>query len=235
MNLVSASKSLVGKIENISESASREQVIRTIQPIEDGLNKSIERLTVICLIAKHFSRESAIDFSVVDYSFTSVRKKIEPVRKALDNKPEDALKHNRWANCDASLQATVRELEQSLKVTWQGFISSISHDIQSLEPFLELGDGARGIREVKSKQDRLTNFGKTLPNADIDVCIQTVKQLSQEIGDQVAALDLGELPDGVVSFIKRVKSFNGATLADLEVEVFEWLKSKDMLKNFKVK
>jgi hypothetical protein len=235
MNLVSASKSLVSKIENISESASREQVIRTIQPIEDGLNKSIERLAFICLIAKHFSNEPSIDFSVVNYSFTSVRRKIEPVRKVLDNKPEDALKHDRWAKCEASLKATVRELEQSLKVTWKEFISSISHDIQSLEPFLELGDGARGIREVKSKQDRLTNLGKTLPDTDIDVCIQTVKQLSQEIGNQVASLDLGELPNGVVSFIKRVKSFNGATLADLEVEVFEWLKSKDMLKNFKVK
>ena len=235
MNLVSASKSLISKIEHISESASRDQVIRTIQPIEDGLNRTIGRLALICVIAKHFSQEVSIDFSVVNYSFTSVRKKIEPVRKALDNKPEDALKHDRWAKCDASLKATVRELEQSLKVTWQGFISSISHDIQSLEPFLELGDGARGIREVKSKQDRLSNLGKALPDGDIDVCIETVKQLSQEIGDQVNTLDLGDLPDSVVSFIKRVKSFNGATLADLEVEVFEWLKSKDMLNNFKVK
>jgi hypothetical protein len=235
MNLLSESRSLSEKILNLSESASREQIIRSIQPIEDELVKAVGRLTTIALTVEHFSSETSMDFVSVEYSFTSVRKKLEPVRKALGDKPEEALQRNRWANCDASVKAMIRDLEQGLQSAWKGFIGKMSHDIGNLEPFLELGDGARGIREIKSKQDRLTAYEKSLPPDEIESCISTVKALSLEIGEQVGALDLGDLPDGVSLFIKRVKSFNGATLADLDLEVFEWLKTKDMLKSFKVK
>lgn len=238
MNLVSASKSLVSKIENISESASSEQIIRTIQPIEGGLNKSIESLESICLIAKHFSEDPSIKFSRANYSFTSVRKKIEPVSKALGDKPEDALKHNRWANCNDSLTAVVKGLEAELKTIWSDFIGDLSHDIRGLEPFLDLGDGAREIKEINAKQGRLTELGRALPVIDVQACIEKAKELSREIGELKASLDFDDanLPDGVIIFIKKVKGFGAnATLADLDVEVFEWLKSKDMLKNFKVK
>jgi hypothetical protein len=235
MNLVSASKSLITKVEHLSESEARGQTIRSIQPIEDGLNEATERFTAICSIVKHFSQESSIDFSRIDYSFASVRKKFTPVRKSLEGNPIEALQRNRWANCHSSLDTAARELENGLKKTWKGYVDQMSHDIKSLEPFLELGEGARAIREIKAKQVRLTALGENMPPEDIDSCIKTVKSLSEEISEKISTLDLGELPEGVVSFIKKVKSFNGATLADLEAEVFEWLKSKDMLKNFTVK
>ena len=235
MKLLSESRSLSGKILNLSESASREEMIKKIQPIEVELIKAIERLITIELIVEHFSAEASMGFGGVEYSFKAIRNRLEPVRKALGDKPEEALQRNRWANCDASLKAMCRDLEQGLKSTWKEFIDKMSHDIGNLIPFLEMGDGARGIREIKSKQDRLTAYGKSLPVDEIDTCISTVKALSLEIGEQVSALDMGDLPDGVTLFIKRVKSFNGATLDDLDIEVFEWLKSKEMLKNFKVK
>ena len=235
MNILIESQALSGKILNLSESASREEIIKKIQPIEAQLIKTVESLTTVTLLAEHFSAEESMGFSGVEYSFKSVRLKLEPVRKALGDNPEEALQRNRWAKCNESLRAMVRDLEKELRDAWKGFVQQLSHDIKNLEPFLELGDGAREIREIKSRQDRLTNFGKSLPDEDIEGLIKAVKGLSQGIGDQIGSLDLGDLPDSVTAFIKRVKSFNGATLADLDVEIFEWLRSKGMLKNFKVK
>ena len=60
---------------------------------------------------------------------------------------------------------------------------------------------------------------KNAISKDIEVCVD-------RFGDKI--------PEIVSIFLKKVNSIQGATLADLEDEVFDWLKDKGLLKDFKL-
>ena len=233
-DLLKQSAALRERLDRVKSLGADEQMFRSWRPLIEGLPDHSARLERLLEAHRLFRRRQLLpdDRSLAPAGLDKLLKETESLRDRLCNKPDKVMQKSGWARVDATQKKFADLLKGSLDEIWKGYLRDAAPRLDDLAPFFQDGRLGEDISEIEELQGELTRLERSLPETENTIKEAEVK--GRKIQKLVKKLDFGTVPPAVKSFIQRVAGSGGVSLADMDDEVFAWLREKNLLQAFRI-
>jgi hypothetical protein len=159
--------------------------------------------------------------------FETALAKISEWRSALDQDLGQALTGDLFTGVQASADKAMRELERQATGAWQRYTAQEMPDI-SAEVLTALEDDPRAGSTV-ARMMRLSEVLRRLRDRPIPSpeVMNEFDEATAQLRTAWSALDVANLSEEIVAFLRAANSAQGAPLDSLTEQVHEWLEKRD--------
>jgi hypothetical protein len=160
------------------------------------------------------------------------------LQKALANfrtDPGNILEANQEFNYQfiVPMRQYPERLRESMLFAWQGHLDTkrprVPEDILSI--LWNIMDFREQVTTIKRLNDRVDELAAVLPKSQ--AVIEEAESVCNGLTEAWRNLQGDGIPHDVLEFIKKASN-QGSSFVDLSMSIHDWLKSRDLLKRFKI-
>ncbi len=148
--------------------------------------------------------------------------KISEWRSALDQDLGQALTGDLFTGVQASADKAMRELERRATIAWQRYTAEKMPDI-SAEVLTALEDDPTVAKMIRLSEGLRRLRDRPIPSPDV---MYQFDEATAQLRSAWAVLDVANLSEEIVAFLRAANSAQGAPLDSLTEQVREWLEQR---------
>jgi hypothetical protein len=231
--LLDQARELSVGISRIAEAEKDAVLLRQFEEVEESLRQQTDALQglVANLTLLQAHKLVASKDLVARGKLASLHRKIENLRKRLQEERSQLMAQNTWASCEKEATELAEALRTKLRTAWTEYLIVQSRNVEAFAHFRQLGGCAEILTEIENLAIAVRASGADLPTTESEFA--KVIKLSTRIDALISKLDFGEVPHVVQQFLKRA-SQGGVPLVELTEEIFSWLQKKKLAGGLKV-
>lgn len=232
-SLQERSKELSDSLGRIANRERDTQIVQNLRGIADYLNELITKTQKLAESISVLHSEHLLDGAYVsESSVSSLKDRIESLRRRIIETPEDVRSGNVWARFEREATALHDDTRRSIETTWRNHLNSQLTEITSLSVFGQVPACRSVLRKVEANNQWIRARMADLPTASKDV--RETIELGKEAKKLVGKLNLQGVPEGVLKLLKNAAT-TGTPLEDLADDVLGWLREHpDFLRSLRI-
>jgi hypothetical protein len=160
--------------------------------------------------------------------------RIAKVLGKLKTSPQNVNDGQAWPQCERLAHEVAKDLRDTLKSTWNGFVTRKTLNRVSVFAAFR---GLAQCREVITELESLENKAKSRLNAvpQTPEGITFIIEIDEKMTDLIGGLGFGDEPAEMIEFLKRCASVSGVPLSELTDERLTWLRSKGFEESLRIR
>ncbi len=218
--LLEQSQELCVDIDRIANYESDAQLARSLNAVADSVAGHASHARALAVNLKAMRSEGLLDGPLITRpAVESLQKKIDMLKKRLNERRGDLRQGNAWAKCDNEAKGLAKALSDNLESAWRRFINTQVTDTASLSTFRQVPACKRPLKKIDELNGLLKSFA--LPTTRKE--IEEARDLGREAKEQISKMQLNGVPKAVEMLLKNAAT-SGIPLSELSDEVLAWLR-----------
>ncbi len=220
--LLEQSKELCVDIDRIANHENDAQLAQSLNVVADAVVNHATRACALAVNLKVMRSDELLEGPLITRpAVESLQKKIDTLKKRLNERRGDLRQGNTWANCDNEANGLAKALSGNLESAWRRFINTQVTDTASLSTFRQVPACKGPLKKVDEINGLLKSKSFALPTTKKEIAEATV--LGREAKEEIGKMKLSGVPKAVETLLKNAAT-SGTPLGDLSDEVLAWLR-----------
>jgi len=224
--LLNRTNQLISRLTNFESLQKSSNESKRFIERSEKLKKITKEIEQIVFIVELFRREG------FDVDVTNLLSYAHSLFEKLKRKWEED-KHSIIEAHDFFNKVRFNKIEQEIKVEleeqWKEFISKNRPSLnkEQLDGLVNIPDLKGVVIELREHLKTLNSLSDTFPNQDAN--FQYVISITDKMKELWNQLDSKNIPEEMMSFVKRAGTIEGVNLEEITPEIITWLKDNNLI------
>lgn len=223
---------LSDRLERVASAGKDADLVKKLREIEDKIAGHVDRAKALENSFKTLRGGGVIGTDEINQTAANkqIQRLIETLRKRLRERRSEMTKGDTWKNLDQKAKSTSNELDRALKSAWRTYVKSETPTYDIFRSFSGFEQCRSAIANLEQLQKKSEVLALELPGG-VDE-LKRIGEIRQEMIRTIESLDLRDVPDEVLEFLRSCSS--GVSLNELTDEILTWLRDRGFTKSMKV-
>lgn len=224
--LLNRTNQLISRLTNFESLQKSSNESKRFIERSEKLKKITKEIEQIVFIVELFRREG------FDVDVTNLLSYAHSLFEKLKRKWEED-KHSIIEAHDFFNKVRFNKIEQEIKVEleeqWKEFISKNRPSLnkEQLDGLVNIPDLKGVVIELREHLKTLNSLFDTFPNKEAD--FKSVISITDKMKELWSQLDSKNIPEEMMSFVKRAGTIEGVNLEEITPEIITWLKDNNLI------